>query len=503
MTVADREVITRHFVQVADRTVHYRLAGKGQPVVLIHQSPKSSAELEPFMRQLAPHFSVFAPDTPGYGLSVPLADTKATIDDFVDALIALFDALSLDAPVVFGSHSGAIFGVRLAARYPDRVSGLVANGILINDQATRDELVAHYFPQFPPSRTGEHLAGVWSRIRDQHCYYPWYKQSPEHRIHWPASVEEMHESALEILMAGEHYQTGYRAVLDYDISPDVSALSVPAMLIVAKPDALVHYVPHYPPLPANVSVTITEDYPAIPQETIAFIYERCANVSLPADPVAKNSHPERQFIRAGKTGLYCEFSGDPQATPVLVVHDLFQSVRQCRELISDLSENHFVIAPDLPGHGYTAGEPLSAAETAKTLVTLIETLKTPHIELVFVGRSGYLAGEFARCKPQGVQTDVLFVPDHAGIALGKLHFDDDADVALAKAPDLTPESSGAHFQTAWYYLRDSYLFSPWYRREEACISQGPGELNVPELQIALLDLMAGWKSGNLLLDAVR
>ena len=65
--------ITRHFVTVGSRQVHYRRAGSGPPVVLLHPSPNSSASMAPFMRALAPNFTAIALDTPSYGLSDPLA----------------------------------------------------------------------------------------------------------------------------------------------------------------------------------------------------------------------------------------------------------------------------------------------------------------------------------------------------------------------------------------------------------------------------------------------
>ena len=80
--------ITRHFVDVGSRRVHYRRAGKGPPLLMAHQSPRSSAEYEPLMREWGKHFTCIAPDTPGFGQSDPLAIEEPTIDDFADAMLA-------------------------------------------------------------------------------------------------------------------------------------------------------------------------------------------------------------------------------------------------------------------------------------------------------------------------------------------------------------------------------------------------------------------------------
>ena len=47
--------ITRHFVSIrgkyGDRQVHYRRAGDGPALVLLHQSPQSSLEYVPLMKE--------------------------------------------------------------------------------------------------------------------------------------------------------------------------------------------------------------------------------------------------------------------------------------------------------------------------------------------------------------------------------------------------------------------------------------------------------------------
>ena len=127
--------IERAFLTLPGRQVHYRRAGGGPAVVLLHQSPKSSEELIPMMRLLAPHFTVLAPDTPGYGLSDPIAapDTEPEIDAFADAVAEFFDGMGLERAGVYGLHTGAAIGTRFAARYPERVAALVANGTLDQD----------------------------------------------------------------------------------------------------------------------------------------------------------------------------------------------------------------------------------------------------------------------------------------------------------------------------------------------------------------------------------
>ena len=73
--------ISRHFVTVqgnwGPRQVHYRRAGTGPTLLLLHQSPQSSREFEPLMQVWGENFTVIAADAPGYGLSDPLGVAQA------------------------------------------------------------------------------------------------------------------------------------------------------------------------------------------------------------------------------------------------------------------------------------------------------------------------------------------------------------------------------------------------------------------------------------------
>ena len=56
--------IEHRFVAYGERRVMVRRAGSGPPVVLLHESPRSSAAFIPMIEALAERFTVIAPDTP-------------------------------------------------------------------------------------------------------------------------------------------------------------------------------------------------------------------------------------------------------------------------------------------------------------------------------------------------------------------------------------------------------------------------------------------------------
>ena len=124
----DATVIERHFATVDTRwgvkQIHYRRCGSGPAVLLLHQSPQSSAEYEPLMREWADRFTVIAPDYPGFGMSDAFGEDgelELGLPDFAEVLIAFMDeigAASAAAPpsVSRPSHSSLCTQWRLCDR---------------------------------------------------------------------------------------------------------------------------------------------------------------------------------------------------------------------------------------------------------------------------------------------------------------------------------------------------------------------------------------------------
>lgn len=107
-------VLTQGRLKLADVTLHYIVAGSGEPVVLLHGFAESSREWEGVMARLAPHHRVVAPDLRGMGDSTrPLAgyDVASVAAD----VAALIQALGLERPRVVGHDLGGPVAYMLAA----------------------------------------------------------------------------------------------------------------------------------------------------------------------------------------------------------------------------------------------------------------------------------------------------------------------------------------------------------------------------------------------------
>jgi pimeloyl-ACP methyl ester carboxylesterase len=109
--------------------LYHEVRGTGPVLLMI---PGGAGEAAGYLRvagELAARFTVVSYDRRGYGHSRSadvVDDGQRFATDVADAL-GLLDRFS-DAPgYVFGSSSGAIIGLDLLARYPQRIAGLVAH----------------------------------------------------------------------------------------------------------------------------------------------------------------------------------------------------------------------------------------------------------------------------------------------------------------------------------------------------------------------------------------
>ena len=116
--------IERGLVKSSYGYLHYRAAGQGQPIVLLHINQQSSALYLEMIEALAPHMRPIAIDYPSHGMSDHIAQQPA-IADYARATIEILDALGIRQTMVLGEATGAGVAVELAGAYPDRVTKAV------------------------------------------------------------------------------------------------------------------------------------------------------------------------------------------------------------------------------------------------------------------------------------------------------------------------------------------------------------------------------------------
>ena len=168
--------IRRRCVYAGDRRVHYRRAGSGPPLVMLHASPGSTYALEPLIALLGETRTVIAVDSPGYGESAGLGLEEPETEDFAAALVETFDALGLDRVDLYGTHTGSKIAVEFTGTNPGRVRRLVLDGIGAYTPEEREDLLANYTIDLSPRWDGSHLVRAWAMRRDMHMFWAVVRQ---------------------------------------------------------------------------------------------------------------------------------------------------------------------------------------------------------------------------------------------------------------------------------------------------------------------------------------
>ena len=109
--------------------IFYREAGsRNNPtILLLHGFPTSSHMFRNLMPALADRFHLVALDYPGYGnSSMPTVDEfDYTFDRLAEIVEKFITALDLKKYSLYVMDYGAPIGYRIAAKYPERVEGLI------------------------------------------------------------------------------------------------------------------------------------------------------------------------------------------------------------------------------------------------------------------------------------------------------------------------------------------------------------------------------------------
>jgi pimeloyl-ACP methyl ester carboxylesterase len=207
--------VSRSFVAVPAGTIHVAQAGRGRPVLLLHQTPRSWDEFRDVLPILGERFHVIAMDTIGFGDSSKPSGPD-TIELWAGVAVSLLDALGLERVSVVGHHTGAVIATEIAASYPDRVDRLVLSAPAYVD----DEHRRLYGDKPPVDEVERELDG-------SHVVELWRMRAP----FYPPSIDLLERFLIDALKAGDRAGGGHVTVARYQMEPKLSRISAPTLII--------------------------------------------------------------------------------------------------------------------------------------------------------------------------------------------------------------------------------------------------------------------------------
>lgn len=197
--------------------IHYRIAGSGQPLLLLHQSPLSGAQFNAVLPRLAARgFHVLALDMPGFGMSDPALE-PLTLESYSGCIPAALDHVGWSQAALLGHHTGAVVGALFAIAQPQRVSSLILNGFPLLTDAERAHFSTFYFGPKAPQADGSHLLLAWqNRLRSTPGW---------------TDLELMHRYTVEGLVSGATNWKAFPLIINADLSALLRAIRVRTLLL--------------------------------------------------------------------------------------------------------------------------------------------------------------------------------------------------------------------------------------------------------------------------------
>jgi len=113
------------FVEVNGKTIHYTKQGSGSPLILVHGFAGSIYTWRHLMPLLTDHYTVYAYDMLGFGLSDKPPDGDYEMNAQGELLIGFMDALDLPAAHLVGHSMGGIVIAFAALEAPQKVESLI------------------------------------------------------------------------------------------------------------------------------------------------------------------------------------------------------------------------------------------------------------------------------------------------------------------------------------------------------------------------------------------
>ncbi|MEO1262674.1 MAG: alpha/beta hydrolase [Bacteroidota bacterium] len=114
-----------NFIQIESVNAHYRIEGKGRPLVLLHGTGASLHTWDGWVAALKDSFQIIRMDLPAFGLTGPNEKGDYSIKSYRNFLNSFFRQLQIDTFYLAGNSLGGRIAWDYSVAYPDQVKKLV------------------------------------------------------------------------------------------------------------------------------------------------------------------------------------------------------------------------------------------------------------------------------------------------------------------------------------------------------------------------------------------
>ena len=217
--------IERGLVKTPYGYIHYRAAGAGEAIVLLHINQQSSAVMLELMEALSPGLRAIAIDYPSHGHSDHLRE-QPSIGDYARCVAHVLDALGYAHAHVLGEATGAAVCIEFASSFPQRVDKV----ILVNCPLYLGRSIAE--SRHAPLKEGLRPSDE-SGFPTTRTVQFMIERDPGHAPMQPSQswMDRINVAQLE---AGRDRWQALDALFAYDIAANLSRVKAPVMMLVGE-----------------------------------------------------------------------------------------------------------------------------------------------------------------------------------------------------------------------------------------------------------------------------
>lgn len=113
------------FTEIEGVRTHYRIEGRGEPLLLIHGTSSSLHTWDGWVREMRSTRQIVRLDLPGYGLTGPAPDRDYSAERYARFVAAFLEKLGLERVDVAGNSLGGRVALVLTLRHPEKVRKLI------------------------------------------------------------------------------------------------------------------------------------------------------------------------------------------------------------------------------------------------------------------------------------------------------------------------------------------------------------------------------------------
>ncbi|MCU0757664.1 MAG: alpha/beta hydrolase [Steroidobacteraceae bacterium] len=220
------------YVDTGRGQVHFREAGSGPAVVLLHWGPGTSAQYSAIVDELAARgFRAIAPDLPGFGRSLR-REGHWSVGDFADSVLECLAGWELGRCTLVGGHLASLVAMEAARRAPQRFVLVALDGTPVWDEALRRDILAKARPApMVPREDGEHLKELWKHLL-------WEVKMWRPQLPWGEEAGRFAMQLVKAKLLADFDTRPMQTLLEYDVFAALADLQVPVLALSATDDPL-------------------------------------------------------------------------------------------------------------------------------------------------------------------------------------------------------------------------------------------------------------------------